>query len=497
MVRSGWKGVAALAAATLACSQPNPTPSVTCGTGTTFDAASGACVAATASSSACGPNTMLVKGQCQVYLGGGGPTKWSANVQISPTTAQDGSALIAYEPQLAVSPPPTGGPDVYIIYPTFYGNNQSQVVVKVSHDGGQTFPDGLGITFESSDPTFGNPDHIGDPTIVASGSSALVAFVDYLTAGCLQQEPMCGNIYFSLTTDRGATWSPPAALVNGGSTTFIDRPFLSFGQDGFMYLDFTWDQPNESGQVVSDTHVVQYDISANPVTEKLFDHSLAGGAGFISQAPVVATAQGQIVGSLDANAGDTHVAVIVGAPNDDSQPFGKIAVRNSDQTRENQFRNLNQWVAANSSDQMLVWRWNLNGDTHIAASGTQGGVWDQNQLAGSVVDDAPMGVNCAYPIVTADERGGWHVLWQDNRYGVWGTYTSSSQDGQSWTPSSLASDQWSEESGPYDPTTGRLTAFLGDYDSIAAGGGMLYAAWVDTRNKQSQVFFSTAPNPLQ
>ena len=104
-------------------------------------------------------------------------------------------------------------------------------------------------------------------------------------------------------------------------------------------------------------------------------------------------------------------------------------------------------------------------------------------------------VNCAYPFVTADEKGRWQVLWQDNRYGAWGTYSSASVDGVKWSPSSRVSDALSHESGWINPKTMKHDEFLGDYNSIAAAYGQLFATWVDTRNGASQVFFSAAPNP--
>jgi hypothetical protein len=451
-----------------------------CGSGTHLDTASNSCVPDVI----CGPNTIPMNGKCAVFLGGDGPTLWSTNVQLSPTLATDGTPLIAYEPQIAVAQPVAGGVDVYVAYPTFHGLSRSDVLVAISHDGGASFP--LLYTETSSNPVFRGPDHIGDPAIIARHSTVALAFINYQTSGCAPGQPACGDLVLDVSNDRGQTWTGPQAIVSN-SPYFIDRPFWSLGLDGYLYLSFTW---VSASAPTTDTRIVRVDGSGNVV---LFAHGLGG---FLSQAPVVANASGAITGTLDATVGDVQGVLVVSAPDSDSLPFSVVTARNSDQSRANDFRNLNQSLAISAAGEMLLaWRFNVGGSTRIASTVTSGGVWASGGTTGAFIDDAPFAVNSAYPIVTADEKGRWHALWQDDRYGEWATYSSSSSDGKTWAPSSQVSDMFYTESGQYDPATLRLKAFLGDYNSIAAAGGKLFAAWVDTRNGVSQVFFATAANP--
>ena len=225
-------------------------------------------------------------------------------------------------------------------------------------------------------------------------------------------------------------------------------------------------------------------------------YSLAGNG--LAQSPVVADAAGNVSGTLDLDwGGDDQQMGILNATSG-AADFSLIALRESDESRDNDFRNLDQWLAINPSNQMAaVWRINQNGSTHVASTVTNQGAWTQSLFDATIIDDVPSAVaaNCAYPLVTSDEHGYWHALWIDNRYGQWATYSSSSKDGLTWLPSTRVSAFY-DESGSYDPKTGRAKAFLGDYNSIAAVSGKIYAAWVDTRNGSSQVFFASAPNPL-
>jgi hypothetical protein len=467
-----------------------------CGTGTHFDAQSNSCLADVV----CGPNTRAVQGVCEIDLGGHAPGQWSPNLRVSAIAANDGTALVAFEPQVAVAQV-NGNINVAVVYPAWHGTwngsdwSDSEIVTSVSHDGGATFPKVYVIN--STDAVFNSPAWVGDPTVVAGGATVIIAFVAYRFSGCAAangSQP-CGELYFDYSQDGGDTWAGPQVIVT--SQVLIDRPFWSLGLDGNAYLSFTW------GQIVNnavrvDTALIKVDANGN---NTLLNHGLSGNLSFsaLSQAPVVATAQGEIFGSLDQKIGDTYqLADVVAAPNDDSQPFVGVASRQSEEARDNDYRNLNQWLALSPLGEMsLVWRYNVAGATRIAVTTTTNGVWPSGLLNGWIVDDAPftVSVNCAYPLIVSDEKGRWHAMWRDNRYGDWGTYTSSSSDGMKWSPSSSVADALSPESGWINPKTLKHDQFLGDYDSLVANFGQLFAAWVDTRSGTSQVYFSTSPNP--
>ncbi len=441
----------------------------------------------------CGTNTKAVDGQCVLSLGGDGATGWHVdasgnpqkNVQVSATKDSDGTPLVAFDPQLAAATQTGGGADVYIAYQTRHGTGDaaSDIYLGASTDDGATWKQ---KAFHCSDSTFPSCDHLGDAAVAAAGTSAVAVFIDFHTAA----SGGGSDLFLTTTTDGGTTWATPtnaSAAAAFSSTTLLSRPFV-FLAGTTTVVSFTADTTGGQTRILK--------IAAGST---LMSHALNGASygGFAAESPLVETSGGDLYGLLDSgSSSELHRLEIMTGPASDSAAFTRAGYRESDQTDVNTFGDLEPWLAINKADSMVaLWRYNSGGSTHIATTTS-----DVFGTATSLVklDDAPAGVavDCASPVVVADSSGNFHALWMDDRYGSWAPYSSSSTDGKTWTASTQVSDQLFDESGAYDPTTGETAAFLGRYDSIAAGGTHLYAAWTDTRNGASQVFFEDAANPF-
>jgi hypothetical protein len=93
------------------------------------------------------------------------------------------------------------------------------------------------------------------------------------------------------------------------------------------------------------------------------------------------------------------------------------------------------------------------------------------------------------PWLSIDEAGGVHLIFLDNRAGAWNVYSLHSRDGDEFGPLQRVNDQ-------AFPEDGTQTQWIGDFNSIVARRGTVYAAWTDTRSGESRVMFSSAPTPI-
>lgn len=125
-----------------------------------------------------------------------------------------------YEPVLAVT-----GPHVIVawtdgryipVFPAGTPDSGTDIFAAVSHDGGATWSS---PNLRVNDDTLGAGGNQFDPTIVASGGTVLIAWVDV-------REPIYElMIYSARSTDGGTTWEPNAQL--SGAASFVYEPALA------------------------------------------------------------------------------------------------------------------------------------------------------------------------------------------------------------------------------------------------------------------------------
>jgi BNR repeat protein len=108
------------------------------------------------------------------------------------------------------------------------------------------------------------------------------------------------------------------------------------------------------------------------------------------------------------------------------------------------------------------------------------------------VDDDASGAVQVFPWVAADETGAVHLVWYDRRddprgQGVSLYYSKSVDAGSTFSANRRVSP------GPFSPFTDFDGEFIGDYNGVAAAGGVAYALWTDTRRGGEDIFYA----PLQ
>jgi hypothetical protein len=108
----------------------------------------------------------------------------------------------------------------------------------------------------------------------------------------------------------------------------------------------------------------------------------------------------------------------------------------------------------------------------------------------------------ALPRLAVDAQGDLVAIWYDMRRDpnsssptLMDVYGSTSTDGgQTWSANyRITTVSFNATTGGFTDAAGKADIFLGDYLALAAGGGMAFAAWTDTRNGNQDIYFSRYP----
>ena len=127
-------------------------------------------------------------------------------------------------------------------------------------------------------------------------------------------------------------------------------------------------------------------------------------------------------------------------------------------------------------------------DIFAVASGDQGRSFSPPVR----VSDDTSGSPQVFPWIAADETGAVHVVWYNRRDDPRGSglslyYAKSVDGGRSFSANRRVNP------APFSPFTDFNGEFIGDYNGIAAAGGVGYALWTDTRRGGQDVVYA----PLQ
>jgi hypothetical protein len=321
---------------------------------------------------------------------------------------------------------------------TFGGIQGTEVAVAKSGDGGKTWPQVTFFNFTSGSGKF------NDKPMIAVESNPVSPFRDSVYVAWDNASNNAGKsssnnaLLFSRSTDGGATFSAPIAVnsLTGGASSVI-------GADPFV-------GPN--GEV----YVAWHDVQNNRV---MVNSSLDGGATFgqpVTIAPTLTPYDAAIAPQA------SRGALVYPACDAD---------RSARAHRGTLYCSWNDETANNGMDVFL------------ARSGDRGQHWS----ASSRVNDDPQGVvkdQFNQWLAVDSSTGAVDLSWNDARNDSADTktdvfFTSSNDGGLTFAPNSRVTTVMSDESAanPFADSGNQY----GDYEGIAASGGVIHPIWTDGR----------------
>jgi hypothetical protein len=325
----------------------------------------------------------------------------------------------------------------------------------------------------------------GDTTVAVDPADHVYwAFVEYV-----QQDAntITSQVVASISSDGNTFPDPVPVRTQDPMYPFDDRPWLSPGRDGTMYLSWT----NGSSNVTATTATLGavYATSTNggsfgaeqiiidPATTYTYEESPLAfdqtGAACVAGITWNATMAIDDVDLYHPGGSDAHswasreVSPVV---TERHFPFETFPIVTSD----------------TNGDLAIVFLNAFSRDItpYFTRSTDNGQTWSPRVK----VSDFTGASTAALPWITTDEKNRAHVLWLDDRTGAWVPYTAMSADGMTFGPPERIGDM------PFTEDGTSLTS-IGDFNDLVVRNGWRYAVWTDTRSGESQVYFSKAPEP--
>jgi hypothetical protein len=421
-----------------------------------------------------------------------GPKPESAGADLYDVRVNQVTVADQHEPTLAVNPV---NPDNLIAAAKDWRTGPKQVWYYRSTDGGRTWADGHLQSLPTELP------NQSDPVITFDASgTAYFAFIDYN-----QNDFSVGGIAVARSTDGGQSWGRPVLVSANTEDVFNDKEWIAVDRSrnpatrGNVYVTWTLFRrisPNrERGDIV-------------------ISRSTDGGRTFSGPQVVSLPGQTDNQGSWPAIGpnGEVYVlyyndtptgeadALYVARSTDGGQSFPQV--RRATSVRRppsplpgSQFRLfVLPAMAIDPRNGTLYVTWNdyRSGDSDVLlVSSTDGGqTWSSPQR---VNDDPPMPRHDQFfPTIAAGSDGAVHVLWLDRRddpankrYAPY--YARSTDGGRTFSPNIRIAGADS------NPDIGFEGVLIGDYIAldVSSDGGRVFAAWVDTRGGDQDIYFST------
>lgn len=396
-----------------------------------------------------------------------------------------------HEPTLAVNPT---DPNNVLVAAKDWRTGPKQVWYYRSTDGGRTWADGWLDTAATELP------NASDPVLAfAADGTAYLAYLGYN-----QNDLTVGGAFVARSTDGGATWQRPVQVAANDELTFHDKEWIIVDRSN---------NPETRGNVY-----VSWTLFAtiSPRSERgdiVVSRSTDGGRTF--SAPVRASLQAQddTQGSFPAVGPDGTLYVLYYS----NSPAGRLgpglymakstdggatfapAVRVAGTTRPvsplpgSKFRIfVLPGLAVDPTSGALYATWNnyRNDDSDVMlARSTDGGMtWSE---AKRVNDDPTRSRRDQFfPAITVGSDSTVHLLWLDRRDDPGNLlylpyYASSTDGGETFAQKPLSRTA-------SNPSIGFEGTLIGDYISIdtSPDGSRVYAAWVDTRNGDQDIYFA-------
>lgn len=412
------------------------------------------------------------------------PGIWSVPTGTNVLCNQDPTSEHQNEPSIVVNP---HDPDHIIASSNDYRNRATGGDVQpgyyVSFDGGLTWP-GDGVIDLSPIPQAAAG---GDPALAIYDASnvyfAYIAFHRTLDD--------VGGVYVSKSADGGLSWGTPVELAANTLTVFQDKEYIAVDAtgspyDGNVYVSWTRFAGTASIYFSRST-----DAGATFSTPMQIS-ALSSNQGSI---PAVGPNGEVYVVWYNYNTGAQRMAVSLDGGQSFGTPFHVASVTPipsplpGSTFRDNSFPTLA--VDQNTGNLYVAWNDFGTGDADILfVRSTDGG---QTWSAPQRVNDDPLGndFHQFFPWLAVAPNGSVYAGWFDSRLDpnpyvaplIYDEYVAvSTDDGLTFSPNARISTVSADSSIGFDG------GFIGDYSGIAATDTFVYPAWVDTRRGHQDIF---------
>jgi hypothetical protein len=357
-------------------------------------------------------------------------------------------------------------------------SNRGGIYVSRSQDGGRTFQ--RAVRVQADPEVFEDKEYIAVDT---SGSphrgNVYVSWTNF------DDRRLLTEIVLSRSTDGGQSWSAaqpisgPRSYFNG----FVQGSVPAVAADGALYVAWYEAVGGFAPQLIRGL-AMRAGAIAEPFAGRGILPPLLG----VLPQPVKTRAMGgarsvSIRLARSADGGRTFGPPVDAAPVRDTEPL---------RFRTNSFPSIavpprGRWLG--SSGQVHVAFASATGqdggDIFVASSFDSGTTF---RAPVRVNDDAP-GAMQIFPWLAQDETGRLHAVWYDRRGDPHGRlldlyYSASGDGGLTWSPNRRVTP------AGFDPDTDFGGGFIGDYNGVAAAGGIAYALWTDTRSGGQDIFFA-------
>lgn len=403
-----------------------------------------------------------------------------------------GTTADQHEPTLAVDPT---NPNNVLVAAKDWRTGPKQVWYYRSTDGGRTWADGH-VDLASELPNQSDPVLAFD----AEGG-AYLAMIGYN-----QNDSSVGGLFIVRSSDAGRTWGKPTLAAANSDTIFHDKEWIAVDRTtgptrGNLYL--TWTRFTE----------------LSPTTEKgeiVISRSTDAGKTFSPPKVISLPGQDETQGSFPAVApnGDLHVlyynnagqglgsgsALYIARSTDGGVTFAparKVSdvVKPPSPLPTSSFRMfVLPALTIDPKGGNLYATWNDsragNTDTMLTRSTDQGRTWGTDKRVND--DTASLRRDQFFPAAIAGADGTLHLLWLDRREDAGNKryapyYARSTDGGVTFGPNTPLTRVQS------DPDVGFEGVLIGDYIAVdvSRDGGRVYAAWVDTRNGDQDIYFAS------
>jgi hypothetical protein len=443
------------------------------------------------------------------------------DVRVNQTTAAD-----QHEPSLAVDPT---NPNNVLVAAKDWRTGPKQVWHYRSTDGGSTWTDGYANLLPSELPNQSDP-------VIAFGATG-AAYMSLL--GYNQSDFSVGGVFVARTDDAGLTWHSAVELSANSKGIFNDKEWLTVDRSanpltqGNVYVTWTLftrvSPTRERSEIVisrstdgGNTFSARRAISPQAHDAVQGSYSVVDPNGkvhvlyFNSPGQSLDEQKEEERGEQEAGGGVVDQAMQAPGDGDDTlylvtstdggQTFGPPA-RVARVTRPpGHFPGADfrifvlPTLAVDPASGALYATWNDYGagntDAMLATSTDSGSTWSP---PARLNDDPPSsGAEQFFPTAIVGRDGILHAMWLDTRDGPQRDlyrpyYTRSTDSGRTFAANAPLSTQLS------DPSVGFEGTLLGDYVALdlSKDGTRLYAAWVDTRNGDQDIYFTTLSTQSQ